>query len=150
MNIHRSSPPLRWLWLALFLALSSISCSGSGSTLVPVEGKVLYKNEPAKGVLVTFHPKGGDPIKTVRPVGLTGEDGAFTLTTGTDKGAAPGEYTVTFIWSEEVSPKGKGKILTEAPDTRDRLGGAFADVAKSPFRVKIEPGTNQLQPFELK
>jgi len=113
-----------------------------------VQGKVLYKNQPAKGAVVTFHPKGADPVKAIRPVGQAKEDGTFTLTTGQTEGAPPGEYTVTFIWPEEVPPK--SKFTTELPDTRDKLQGAYADPASSKFKVEIKSGVNQLEPFNLK
>jgi hypothetical protein len=126
------------------------SCSGSAG-LNPVKGKVLYKDQPLKGAVVTFHPKGVTDLHTVRPVGLTDEDGVFTLTTGQDEGAAAGEYVVTFICSEELSPKlGKGEISTAPPQTRDRFQGAYSNAEKSTFRVEIKKGSNQLEPFNLK
>src|SRR5262245_1118276 len=133
----RSSPPppgpsRAWRWLALLPALFCLSCSGSGSALNPVKGKVLYKNQPIKGALVTFHPKGHTDINTVRPTGLTREDGTFNVTTGQKEGAPAGEYVVTLICSEEK--KGK-KVGTEPAETRDRFGGTYAKPESSKIQV---------------
>jgi hypothetical protein len=128
-------------------ALCCLACSGP--KLNPVQGKVLYRNRPLKGAVVTFHPKGANDVTAVRPVGLTGEDGTFTLTTGTKKGAPAGEYVVTILCSEEVRPKDK-TISTEPPDTRDMLGGAYANRDRSKITVTVKDGDNQLDPFDLK
>jgi hypothetical protein len=129
-------------------ALFCLSCSAGGGGLNPVHGKVFYKNQPLKGALVTFHPKGPTDLNTVRPVGLTGEDGTFSLTTGQKEGAPAGEYVVTLICSEEVKPKGK-KLTLERPDTRDRFGGTYAKQETSKIKVEIKKGVNQLEPFNL-
>jgi hypothetical protein len=135
--------------LALLLpALACAACS-SKDTLHEVHGTVLAKKAPAKGVTVTFHPKGKSDINIVRPVGFTDESGRFTLTTGERPGAVAGEYIVTFIWPEEAVKPNKS-FSTEAPDTgRDRLDGAYANPQKSSFHVQIKGGKNDLEPFHL-
>src|SRR5262249_35298383 len=134
--------------LALLLpALACAACSGK-DTLHEVHGTVLAKKAPAKGVTVTFHPKGKSDINIVRPVGFTDESGRSTPTTGDRDGAVAGDYVVTFIWPEEV--KAKQGFSTESPDTgRDRLDHAFADPKKSSFNVQIKRGKNELEPFHL-
>jgi hypothetical protein len=129
-------------------ALGCLSCSG-GDALQPVRGKVLYRNKPLPGALVTFHPKGANPVTVVRPVGLTGADGTFTLTTGQKAGAPAGEYVVTVICSEAVEPPAGKGFSTAPPETRDRLKGAYADREKSALQVEIKKGANQLEPFPL-
>jgi hypothetical protein len=137
-------------WAALLPAVCCLGCSGS-SGLNPVKGSVLHNGQPLAGALVTFHPKGATDIATLRPVGLTGEDGTFTLTTGPDPGAPAGEYIVTFLCSEEIVPKGGKKLMSMAPpETRDRLGGAYVSPEASRFNVEIKKGDNQLPPFQLK
>jgi hypothetical protein len=148
MRAHASLPPRRW-WLALLPALGCLACSGNGG-LHPVRGKVLHKDLAAQGALVTFHLKGADPVTAIRPVGLAGPDGTFTLTTGGQEGAPAGAYVVTLVWPEEVAPKGKGRFSTEAPEVRDRLRGAYADPATSTFTVEITQGANAVEPFHLK
>jgi hypothetical protein len=138
-----------WRWLALMPVVCCISCS-SDNGLNPVHGKVLYKGEPLKGVLVTFHPKEED-INFVRPVGLTGEDGAFSLTTGDNEGAPAGEYVLTFICSEDApSPKSKAMSMNMSVESVDRLKGAYAERSSSTIEIEVKPGTNELEPFQLK
>ena len=140
-----------WRWLILLPGLSCAACSGGADELNPVKGKLLYNNEPLKGAVVTFHPKGeANEVTAVRPVGLTGEDGTFTLTTGSKAGARSGAYVVTVICSEEVAPKNSKVISTAPPDAQDRFRGAYADRAKSTIEIEIKKGTNELEPINLK
>lgn len=145
MQVHPSPTLPTWWGLALMPALCCLGCSGSG--LNPVQGKVLYNDQPAKGALVTFHPKGADDVNVIRPTGFTKSDGTFTLTTGKEAGAPAGEYVVTIIWPEEVKSKG---ISMAPPDSQDRLNGAYANQKTSTLKVEIRKGTNQLDPFNLK
>jgi hypothetical protein len=134
----------RWklLWL---VPLCAIGCSQPRS-LSTVEGKVLVKQEPAEGVLVTFHRKGADAVTTVNPSALTDKDGAFSLATGTEKGAPAGEYAVTFFWPKDV----KARNPLEGTDTKDGFAGQYVDATRSTFKVEIKPGPNKLEPFNLK
>jgi hypothetical protein len=147
----RPLPTLGWRWLALLPALGCLACSNGGDAgLHPVKGKVLYKGQPAAGVLVTFHPE-GSKVTSVPSTGKTGEDGTFTLTTGPKEGAPAGSYVVTFVWPEEVKTKSaKGKITLDPPSMRDRFQGAYANQAQSKFRPQIKTGDNQLEAFDLK
>jgi hypothetical protein len=152
MRVHPSLSLGKWLGLGCFLALCGVSCSSSKSALNPVQGKVLYKDQPVAGALVTFHPKGDNNIKTIRPVGLTKEDGTFTLTSGQDEGALAGDYVVTFICSEPVGglKTNKEKIISTAPpETQDRFQGAYSNAVTSKYNVVIKAGPNQLEPFKL-
>src|SRR5438067_521415 len=143
--------PLR-RWLPFVPALFCLACSGGGGTsLNPVTGKLLYKDQPAAGAVVTFHPEaGGNKITTVLPVGEVKSDGTFELKTGDAKGAPAGKYTVTVIWSEEVLPPGGKKAMSTAPpEFRDRLKGAYANAANSQIKVEIKSGANRLEPLNL-
>ncbi len=151
MNVRPPSLPSRWRWLVLLFVLSCAGCGGGGDSLASVRGKVLDKQgQPAKGAVVSFHPKGGNSVSTEPSVGVAGEDGTFTLETGKKSGAPVGEYTVTIIWPEEVAPR-KAKVFPPPEsETRDRLRGAYANAKTSPFKVQIKAGDNQLEPFLLK
>jgi hypothetical protein len=79
------------------------------------------------------------PGNAARPVGATDAEGRFELSTNADKdGAIAGEYAVTFFWSSDNSI-----------NATDRLGGQFTDPARSEFKVRVEPGDNDLEPFRL-
>jgi hypothetical protein len=136
--------------LAIFCGLCGLACSGSMS-LNPVQGKVMHKNAPLAGALVTFHPKGASDLKTERPVGRTKDDGTFTVTTGQTDGAPAGEYTVTIICPQAVNKKTPKQLSFGAEEeTVDVLKGMYADVNNSKLSVTIKSGPNQLEPFDLK
>lgn len=150
MLVHPFLRPLTLRWLVLLSALCSVSCSGSGR-LNPVRGQVLYKDQPIKGAVVGFHPQtAADEVSVLRPVGLTADDGTFTLTTGPHEGAPAGEYLVTIVCPEVVPPRSGGGISMGPPDTRDRFQGAYADRQKFKLKVEVKSGPNQLEPFRLK
>jgi hypothetical protein len=137
-------PPLR-RWLILLPLLCALGCSGNDK-LNPVKGKLLYKDQPLKGALVTFHPQGATDAKTLLPVGHTDEEGNFTLSTGPDAGAPEGEYVITVICPEEVKQKGPSM---EPPDSKDRFKGAYANRATSKIKQSIKKGPNELEPIRL-
>lgn len=97
--------------------------------------------------MVTLHPKGNDDIKAHRPSGLTGDDGTFTLMTGNETGAPPGEYIVTVVWPQ---PPAKKKVIgTEMPEPVDQLQGRYADPKTSKLSVTVKSGVSQLDPITV-
>jgi hypothetical protein len=141
------APSLRWL--VVLAAVACASCSKDAG-LNPVQGKILYKGNALAGAVITFHPKGaGRNINTQLPVGHSGEDGSFTLTTGDKQGAPAGEYAVTVICPEEVKLP-KGQISTAPPESKDRFQGAYANRDSTTIRAEVKAGPNQLEPFQLK
>jgi hypothetical protein len=137
-------------WLPFVPALFCLACSGGGASLNPVTGKVLYKDQPATGALLSFHPEGGNKVTTVVPVGLAGSDGTFELKTGDAKGAAAGKYKVTVFWPEEAVPPGGKKMSTAPPEIRDKLKGAYSNASSSQISVEVKSGVNRLDPLNLK
>ena len=150
MRVRIRALPAWRCWI-LIPVLGLPACSVR-EPLNPVEGVVLFNKAPVKGALVTFHRNGADPITAVRPIGLTQEDGRFTVLTADKPGAVAGEYIVTFVWPKEVAaPKSKKLSLSfDSPETRDELDGAYANVGTSRFKVEIKRGDNKLPPFNLK
>ena len=152
-RIYSMLPPLpsfrKWRLLpVLTLTLFCVSCS-SGESLNPVHGKVLYQNQPIEGVVLTFHPKGATDIETIFPVGLTKEDGTFTLTTGKKEGAPAGEYTVTAICPVPTGVKAKGMSMGRS-DSEDRFKGAYAREETSTIKVEIKNAKNELETINLR
>jgi hypothetical protein len=133
----------------LVAAVACASCSAGGPPLNPVQGKLLYKGQPLKGGVLTFHPMDDKSIYAVLPVGLSGEDGSFTLTTGAKEGAPAGKYVVTIICPEEAKLP-KGKISTAPPESRDRFEGTYANRETSKLQAEVKTGANELEPFHLK
>jgi len=125
------------------LAVLLAGCGHGGGGLQPVRGKVLRNNAPVAGASVVFHLEDlGDPTAT-KPSAVTAADGSFTLSTyPAGEGAAAGNYVVL--------------VTQYPPDARDHpnkarnmLPGKFASPETSPLRATVEPGTNDLKPFEL-
>lgn len=144
-------PGMSWRpWTVLCLGVVVLSCTScGGGGFAPVRGKVLYKGQPAKGAVVSFHPAGANDLDTVRATGVAGEDGTFTLTTHKpDDGAKPGQYLVTVVWPEPFAEK-KSKGIPERGSAADQLKGKYSDRAKSTLKVEIKKGSNQLEPFDL-
>jgi hypothetical protein len=138
----------RGVWLLALLSLAAASCSDR-DRLNPVHGQVLYRDQPLAGALVSFHPADAADLKADPPVGLTKQDGTFSLSTGQLDGARTGKYVVTILCSEPVKSSSRG-ISTAPAETQDRLKGAYATADTSRIRVEIKPGLNQLEPFRLK
>lgn len=115
-----------------------------------MSGKVLHKGQPIKGAVVTLHPKGNDDIKVQRPTGLSGDDGSFSLTTGNEPGAPPGEYAVTVIWLQQPAASGKKSISTSGPpEPVDQLHGRYSDPRNSKLTITVKPGVHQLDPIAI-
>jgi len=131
-------------------ALLCVASTGCDSKLNIVEGQVLHKGLPAKGVIVIFHPS--EP-KATRYSGVTDADGKFTLTSTDGTGAIVGKYKVTLTWPEDVKPSdlaGKFKGTdTSGPEPKDRLAGKYDTTAKSTIEIEIRSGRNQLEPIKI-
>jgi hypothetical protein len=89
--------PLMPLLRVLFVVLFFVGCGEPrrGSELLPVTGTVLYNHQPVEDATVVFLPHDHKLAATAR----TDEEGRFELKTlpssGTDDGAAPGNFHVT-------------------------------------------------------
>jgi len=129
-----------WRVFVAVLVLCPVGCGESGPKLYPVRGTVTVNGKPAQFVRVQFrHTNQELPGNLKSPVGMTDETGAFELSTSGDRdGAHEGEYTVTFEW---LSGNDLGAY--------DRFGGRFAKPDASARKVRVEPKTNELPPFEL-
>lgn len=155
MQLSRSFAVASWRVLVLALVLGIISCSNGpgGDKLYPVTGKIMYKDQPAAGAMVTFHPKHAkNQLAVHRPYGVAKDDGTFVLVTGRDQGAAAGEYAVTVVWYQEPPAK-KGKGISTGGDDApsvDKLKGKFAEQSESKITMYIKEGSNQLDPIVLR
>jgi len=136
--------PLRPVLLAATLTCLCVSCGKDGRKPVfPVEGKVVVgkDRQPAAGALLVSHPIDASEDLN-KPRARAGDDGSFTLTTYTQKGAPAGQYVVTIEWP---TPK-KTPYDREGPD---RLGGRYRNPKESKLRFTIEAQPNSLPPIEL-
>jgi hypothetical protein len=135
---------------AIGFAVLGLSCSSSG--LQSVSGTVLHKGQPIKGAVVTLHPKGAESdVKAQHPSGVSDENGKFTLSSGRESGAVPGDYIVTVVWLQEPANQGgKKAISTEGiPEAKDAFKGRYSDVKSSKLTVTIKPGMREIEPINL-
>jgi hypothetical protein len=147
------------------LAVTLASCGRvEGPPLYPVQGKVIFKGQPASGATVLFRREDPEPNTTpLVPTGLVDEEGKFTLAVdGMGGGAPAGKYAVLIQWrsraegAEEPKPaapapkKGRRTIVPDKPDgAPDRLQGRYMIAEKSPFHVEVKAGENNLEPFDV-
>ena len=142
-----------WISLLAASALLCASCGGVKPGMSEVNGKVLYKGQPAVGAQVIFHPEKDDGVKTITPAGTVEEDGSFTLYLNREeKGAPPGKYYVFVRWPEDAAPdlntgklgkRGHGKKAVPG----DFFQGKYCDHKNPKFRAEIVMGRNDLEPF---
>ncbi|MBX9579117.1 MAG: hypothetical protein K2X87_02315 [Gemmataceae bacterium] len=121
-------------------------CGGGGPTVFPVEGRVVYNNQPAVGAVVVFHPADAPGLDAPRPTGRVQPDGTFRLRTDpAGDGAPAGEYVVTVVW-----PAPADRREGAARQGGDRLRGRYGDPATSQWRVRVPAQPTTLDPFTLK
>lgn len=127
----------------------TIGCSsGGGPTLHPVTGKILVDDQPAAGATVVFHPTSAT-AEALRPSGVAGADGTFTLNTYPHGNGAPeGEYVVLVTWFESLPPP-KDDDDADPPAPKSKLPARYTDVTKSGLKATIKSGDNTLEPFKL-
>ncbi len=101
-------------------------CSGggtSGQKLIPVKGKVTFKGAPLAGARVNFVSAYGEVA-----TGVTDAQGAFTLTTRGQAGAAPGEYKVAIVKS---SVDGGGPTSGPKPEDMFKMAAKKGEISLS-------------------
>ncbi len=137
--------------LVACLALVPLACgepSEKRAPLFPASGKVTFEGKPLPGAFVLLRKAAPDP-DVPSPNAITGEDGSFVLTTYENQDGAPaGDYVVTI--STAPRPVEKRVSLKKAEPHVDLLKGKYADPKSSGLRATIKPGSNALEPFELK
>jgi hypothetical protein len=120
-------------------ALLVASCSDSGPTLYPVNGKVYFNDQPAEGATVVLHPADAGAPK---PSGTVEADGSFTLRTHPHgEGAPAGDYAVVVTW---YPPNSRG-----LQNPKNKLPPRYADPAQSGLKAIVKSGPTELDPFNL-
>ena len=139
--------PLRSWGMALLLSLASVmsaSCQGDRRhALHSVHGQVTFQKKPASSVVVVLRPVNRD-VTYPTPSGTVGPDGKFVIGTyAIGDGVPVGEYVVTMTWTQMVTDANGDQ------QSRDRLGGRYADPLKSQWKIAIREGDNDLGQFHL-
>ena len=146
-KISRGSGDIEKRLLHLLCALATLSRSSKPKfDLVPVHGKVLYKDQPAGGVLLIFLPPNETDTTSARPLATTEKDGTFTLVTGEEEGAPVGDYIVIMQWLKQPPPAKNAEpgAMVMGGEPVDALKGKYIDRKKG-FKVKVEKGKTELQ-----
>lgn len=144
------------------LLLLCVMIVGCGETetdtklkLIPVEGKITVKSEPATGAKVTLHPvEGAVADAGLFPSGVADESGRFVLSTyEAGDGVPVGNYQVTVVWPDtDFKPKKISDIedAVQGGELPDKLKGRYAQPKTSKLTASIESGTTELPVIELK
>ncbi|GIW95483.1 MAG: hypothetical protein KatS3mg110_3524 [Pirellulaceae bacterium] len=154
-RIHLGGAALMSVWCALVFS----GCNTAGDAkLVPAGGLVKYKGAPVAGATVTLLY----PDKQVA-VGITGEDGRFTLTTGGRPGAPIGKAKVAITKTsgptadagkpvEQLTPedmmkmyaatKGGQAMKAAAQEVKNELPAKYANPETSPLEADVQKSGN--------
>lgn len=129
------------LMCALHVALCA-GCSGETSKapkLVPAKGAVKYQGKPIVAATVLFNPTDGTPA-----MGMTDNEGNFTVTTGGRPGALIGKHKV-IITKASTGADGKSRTDMKPQDMEKMVkeGVSFAPPkSEFPVRYTTLSGTN--------
>lgn len=139
------------LVLLSFFGASTLGCSNGmpQQKTYPVSGQVLYEGRPVKGLTVVLRPLDSTNFKwQEQPQAISGDDGKFVIRTyATDDGAPAGEYQVGIAMLDPVDEEGGDQVKRRSDALM--IPAKYADPATSGLKVKIEPKSNQLEPFQL-
>jgi hypothetical protein len=147
--------------LSVLLACVPLGCNGY-SGVTKVTGTVTIDDAPLSGAHVQFMPKNRDDTHLGEFGGTSGGDGKFEVLLGPNMGkfAQPGKFVV-------VVTKGAGIGAPPPSDLKDEertkalmkmgpgtgggtLPAIYGDRNKSPFKVELKEGENEVGPFHLK
>jgi len=143
---------MRSLFCTAIAALTLVGCSKPGLPHVekyevyPVEGQVIWKGKPLADAHIEFFPKGWSlrPYSHT-PLGVTGPDGRFQLSSyGEGDGAPLGKYIITVVCQDPQAKKGKQMF-----STANLLPKQYADPKTSGLEVEIVEGKNVVPPLDL-
>jgi hypothetical protein len=152
MRLTHNSLAASTRWSIALVSVSLACALGCGDGKVkrnPVNGSVNVDGKPAGGVMLLFVPVDGTPeFQRLRPMGITGPDGKFSLNTfGNGDGVPAGQFKVLITWpgkSNGPSRDGPGQM---GPD---QFKGRYNNLEKTEFNVDVKPGGIDLPPYELK
>jgi hypothetical protein len=152
VDFHRVQLNTRWVWrliqsiLLVGAGLTLLGCGNSSAVkLFPVQGKVLFKDQPAEGAKVVFLPAGDEnaQFRGARPAATVTADGSFEVRTEPHGAGAPaGDYIVLITWfpPRDENPNSNPK---------NKLPNKYSDQGNPLLKVTVKEGENKLDPFKL-
>jgi len=138
---------MRWLssrewygWTFVFFALLASGC-GTGMPS-SVSGSVTLDGKPVSKGNVSFMPV----TDGATAYGTIAADGTYTLSSGSNSGANPGDYVVVVVVNGDIPPPVPGKT-PENPKALSPIKYASKDT--SDLKVTVKAGPNVI-PLEMK
>lgn len=156
--------------VALLVAVFQ-GCSGSGDgnrlSVYPVSGKITMAGAPVANAIVTFSPKGNQPVA----IGRTDAQGQYKMTTyDANDGAAAGEFVVlvskeapaaassappahgvTAISTPQMAHAARGgKKAGDASESSSVLPSKYSDRGKSDLALTVKSSGENVGDFDLK
>jgi hypothetical protein len=137
--------------VAALVLIGPSGCGSAAPPYTPTSGQVFNGTKPAEGARVTLVPLDGKDDSAVRPSGIVGADGTFTVSTydpatrKTHAGAPPGRYAVLVTWYPQAGLDSPNRGEPKS----DRLGGRYKDATTSPFRAEVTDSPTELAPIRV-
>jgi len=139
-------------WMIRFVALLgafevTAGCSRAPDRLpvVPVQGVVIFQDQPLANALVTFHPAEGSDPKATSGRATSSADGTFALSThDANDGASVGKYRVTV---ECYQIRGEGSQWEPGPNILPPL---YANPSTTPIEVSVTKEDSSVNRIEVK
>ncbi len=136
--------------VGLLVAFAVAGCGSGDAKLVPVTGKVTYKGQPVAKAGVTFVHSDGK----MSPVGVTDENGVFTLGSPVGQGAMVGEYKVGIVkkaaregMPADPKPEDMIKMMgaggKRVAEPKDEIPAKYADTKTSGLTAKVTSDKKQ-------
>jgi hypothetical protein len=111
----------------------------------PVEGKVLFNDQPCAEAEVVFHPLDGQLERGRRPQATTDANGRFVITTNiAGDGAVAKEYAITVELRDKIM---RGEDMVR--DGPNLLPARYAKPETSKLRYRVVEGINQVPVLKL-
>ena len=126
-----------WLFFA--------GCDAGTPTLVPVSGKVLYRNQPLPRGTIVFVPDADRGNNGLLAQGTIQGGGSYTIQTEGKSGAMPGWYRVTVIAVESTS----GFSLNGLAVPRSLVPERYRDPQLSDLACEVKAGQENSINFNL-
>jgi hypothetical protein len=120
-------------------------CDAGTPTLVPVAGKVLYRNQPLPRGTIVFVPDADRGNNGPLAQGTIQGGGSYTIQTGGNSGAMPGWYRVTVIAVENTS----GFSLNGSAVPRSLVPERYRDPQLSDLACEVKAGQENSINFNL-
>lgn len=143
-----AKPARRVIPWTLLSCLAAAGCSDR-LPIYPVEGRIVYGEQPVDHARVVFHPLGEHQLDTLRPHARTDAAGRYRISTyGVEDGAPAAEYKVTVEWGAPPL-EFAGWPPAEIPEEElgsgpDRLEARYADPQSTPLSIIVTADQTEL------